>query len=321
MSLTREQYDAIMREYDFIRSKNEELTEKKRAKIYREHPELMAWENRVVTLKVHQSRMKLEGNASVVEDIDDEIMMLMVKRTSLLESAGLTEEDFETICDCKECKDTGYVRGSDNVTRKCQCFRKRELEILYDQSGIRQLLNEENFSKLSLDYRQGEDLERLKKAVGFCRDFVANFDQDYRNIVFCGTVGTGKSYLSSCIAYELLKSYHSVIYLSSQQLFEKLADKQFGDRDSRDDSVDGLSECDLLIIDDLGTELTNSFVASALFGLLNSRHLNRKSTVISTNLDLTEIRDRYSDRILSRLTGSYSFINLTGQDMRKLMRN
>lgn len=319
MSLTREQYDSIMREYDSVRSANQALTERKLAKIYKEYPQLQAWENRIVALKVSQSRFALDGKDEQMEQAEDEVTMLRVRRLSFLESVGLSEEDFDVVCTCKDCKDTGYIIGSDSIRKKCHCFRKRELEILYNQSGIRQLLSEEDFSKLSFAFRQGDDLKKLEDAVDFCKKYIAKFDEDYRNIVFCGTVGTGKSFLSCCIAHELLESYHSVIYLSSQQMFEKLADKQFGNRDERDEITDDLAECDLLIIDDLGTELTNNFVTSALFGLLNERHLHRKSTIISTNLSLQEIRDRYSDRILSRLTGSYSFISLTGQDMRGIL--
>ena len=321
MSLTNEQYDAIMREYDEIRFRNAELTEKKLKDLYERFPELQAWENRAVTLKSQKVRMMLEGaSEEQIENLDDEATMLLVKRVALLEANGLSESDFEPIYDCPDCKDKGFVYDSKGNRHKCHCFREREINILYDQSGIKKFLSAENFSKLSFDFREGEDLEHLKGAVKICREFIGNFDNEYKNLVFSGTVGTGKSFLSCCVAHDLLESGHSVIYLSSISLFEKLAGKQFRrDDDENPDILPDLYECDLLVIDDLGTELTNSFVASSLFALINERELRKKSTIISTNLDLGGIKERYSDRVLSRLMGNYTFLKLTGADMRTLL--
>ena len=313
-----------MREYDMMRQRSIRESEEKTRGIYEKYPELQAWENRAITLKVQQSRASMDGaSKEQLDEISSEISMLLVRRNSLMESAGLTDKDFEPAYRCEECKDTGYIYDESGVRRKCKCFVKREMEILYDQSGIRALLERENFSKLSLDHRQGADLERLKNAVSICRKFVDEFDREYRNILFLGTVGTGKSFLSCCVAHELLESCHSVIYLSSIQLFERLADSRFsGAREEKEDENKIIYGCDLLIVDDLGTELSNSFVASELFGLINERNLMRKSTVISTNLSLEDIRDRYTERVLSRLTGrtgNYMLIELTGADMRQII--
>ena len=321
MSLTNEQYDTIMREYDEIRFRNAELTEKKVRALYEKFPELQAWENRAVTLKARKVRMMLDGASQTdIDNLEDEATMLLVKRVALLETNGLSEADFEPICDCPDCKDTGYVYDAKGNRSKCHCFKAREINLLYDQSGIKSFLEKENFSKLSLDYRTGDDLEHLKGAVKICREFIGSFDNEHRNLVLSGTVGTGKSFLSCCIAHDLLESGHSVIYLSAVSLFDKLAGRQF--RKDEEESGTGLSElydCDLLVIDDLGTELTNSFVASSLFSLINERELRGKSTIISTNLDLAGIKERYSDRVLSRLTGNYTFLKLTGPDMRTLL--
>lgn len=322
MSLTNEQYDSIMREYDRIRNRNARATAEKQKMLYAKFPEIKAWENRAVTLKVREARLKMEGaDEKQIEDIENEVTELLVKRMALLESNGLSNEDFEPIYDCKYCKDTGYVYEPDGTRYKCHCFKDREINILYNQSGIRQLLKTENFSKLSFSYQEGEDLERLKTAASVCKNFVETFDTEYKNLLFNGTVGTGKSFLSCCIASELLETYHSVIYLSSISLFDILAKKQFS-KDSADsvEETGNLYDCDLLIIDDLGTELSNSFVASALFGLINERNLKRKSTIISTNLDLRELGERYSERVLSRLTGNFIFLQLTGKDTRMLVK-
>jgi DNA replication protein DnaC len=158
--------------------------------------------------------------------------------------------------------------------------------------------------------------------VQICQSFIKLFDKDYQNLFFYGTVGTGKSFLSCCVAKELMDRGSLVIYFSSSQLFDTLSKSTF-DKDSKE-AISGISEdicdCDLLIIDDLGTELTNSFVSSQLFSCLNNRHLRKKSTIITTNLSLGELRDRYSDRIFSRITSNYKVCKLTGHDIRMLKK-
>lgn len=151
-----------------------------------------------------------------------------------------------------------------------------------------------------------------------CHEFVKNFKKDYRNILFYGTVGTGKSFLSGCIARELMDAGFSVIYFGASGFFDLLARFSFDYREKAalQELCEDIYSCDLLIIDDLGTEITNSFAASQLFSCLNERSLRKKSMIISTNLKLEEIRDRYSDRIFSRLTGSFALCRLTGPDIR-----
>ena len=154
--------------------------------------------------------------------------------------------------------------------------------------------------------------------MDLCRNFIKNFNQDYHNILFYGTVGTGKSFLSGCIAKELIDQGCSVIYFSSSSLFDMLARYSFDykEKEALQDFCEDIYGCDLLIIDDLGTEITNTFVASQLFSCLNERGLRKKAMIISTNLSLEELRDRYSDRIFSRITSFFSLCKLTGQDIR-----
>lgn len=192
------------------------------------------------------------------------------------------------------------------------------ITLLYEQSNIQEMLQNDNFQSLSYEYYEEEDLSRFKNAVMTCQNFIKNFNSDYHNLFFYGTVGTGKTFLSNCVAKELIESGHSVIYFSAAGLFDLLSRYSFdykGKEDERERYAD-LYQCDLLIIDDLGTELTNQFVASRLFSLLNERHMGKKATVISTNLSLEELRNRYSDRIFSRITSHYELCKLTGPDIR-----
>ena len=144
-----------------------------------------------------------------------------------------------------------------------------------------------------------------------------NFSSEFHNLLLYGDTGVGKTFLSHCIAKELIDASYSVIYFSAVQLFEHFAENTFGGkREERSDGLAPIYECDLLIIDDLGTELTNTFTASQLFACINERILRRKATIISTNLALDDIKSIYSERIFSRLSSSYTMLRLTGDDIR-----
>jgi DNA replication protein DnaC len=240
------------------------------------------------------------------------------KKQALLKNAGFPANYLEPIYQCPDCMDTGYISTEDFHREKCHCLRQQEIAILYEQSNIQETLSRENFSTLSYEYYQDEDLERFKGAVRICHSFIDNFKRDFQNLFFYGTVGTGKSFLSGCIAGELLKKGYSVIYFSSAGLFDTLARYTFDSKakETLYNFYKDLYNCDLVIIDDLGTEVTNSFVASQLFACLNERHLRRMATIISTNLSLEELRDRYSDRVFSRITSNYTLCKLTGPDIR-----
>lgn len=326
MSLTNAQYDSIMKGYEQTRDRNRHLTEQRRQEIYTNFPEYEELDKSVAEKSVAQVKFLLNGDDKALNKLRYSLEGISLKKKELLQNAGYPSDYLEPIYDCPDCKDTGYIDRENGLRKKCHCFHQQELDILYEQSHIRDMIASENFSNLSYEYYEGEDLTRFKKCVNLCYNFVQNFKQDYHNLFFYGTVGTGKSFLSGCIANELLKKGYSVIYFSSLGLFDTLSRYSFDvkSRDSLVDFYEDLYACDLLIIDDLGTEMTNTFVASQLFSCLNERHLRKKSTIISTNLGLEELRDRYSDRIFSRIVSYYDLFKLTGPDIRlykKRMQN
>ena len=151
-----------------------------------------------------------------------------------------------------------------------------------------------------------------------CRDFASSFGSSGRSLFFYGTVGTGKTFLSNCIAREVIESGHSVIYFSASMLFDMLSRNAFDIKrqDNLDYLYNDLYNCDLLVIDDLGTEQSTPFTLSHLFTVLNERISRKKSMIISTNLSLPELKERYQDRIFSRITSSFDFCKLTGPDIR-----
>ena len=147
-------------------------------------------------------------------------------------------------------------------------------------------------------------------------EFVNQFDTTFANLYFFGDTGIGKTFLSNCIAKELLDLGHSVIYFTAFQLFDILSKGVFEKDADAIATHQNIFDCDLLIIDDLGTELSNSFTTSQLFLCLNERILRQKSTIISTNLNMNQVADIYSERVLSRISNSYTIIKLFGDDIR-----
>lgn len=313
MALTKTQYDSIKRGYEERQTRNMRLLAQRRQQIYAQLPEYRELDASVGATSVAHARLLLDGDDSSLAELKRELASKAERRRVLLSQAGYPPDYLEPFYDCPDCLDTGYI-GSE----KCHCFRQQEITLLYEQSGIQEMIARENFDTLSTAYYEGEDLQRFENAVAISHKFVDEFKKSYQNLLFYGTVGTGKSFLSGCIAGELLSRGRAVIYFSASGLFEVLARYSFDtkSKESLYNFCKDLYNSDLVIIDDLGTEVTNSFVTSQLFSLLNERHLRQKATIISTNLNLEEMRDRYSDRIFSRITSNYSLCKLTGPDIR-----
>lgn len=313
MPLTNTQYDRIFRQYEEKQRQNRLETERRRDYVYAHLPRYRELEDQTASLSVEQGKKLLFGDDTALSKLHGSLASLKEQKKQLLLDAGLPADYLEPLFSCPDCRDTGYIERE-----KCHCLRQAEISLLYEQSGIQDMLKRNNFSLLSYEYYEGEALALFRHAVETCHSFIKNFNSDYRNLFFYGTVGTGKSFLSGCVAKELMDQGYSVIYFGAAGLFDLLSSVSFNakNRDERQNTYSDLYRCDLLIIDDLGTELTNQFTASQLFSLLNERHLGKKSTLISTNFSLAELRDRYSDRIFSRITSNFEVCRLAGEDIR-----
>ena len=203
-------------------------------------------------------------------------------------------------------------------------LKQAAIDLVYTQSNLQGILEKENFDTFSYDYyaddiydnTQLSSLEAARNAVVQCHRFVDTFDDTFENLLLFGDTGVGKTFLSNCVAKELLDTGHSVIYFSAHHLFELLAQKTFTREPQAAESYRNIFDCDLLIIDDLGTELTNTFTTSQFFVCLNERIRKQKSTLISTNLELFDIASIYSERIFSRISNSFIILHLFGNDIR-----
>ncbi len=322
MALTNSQYQSIFRTYEEQQLRNRKKMEDKLQYINTHVPGYRELSHQISSLALDRARSLLSDDETSYEEWKSSFDAMIQKRDSLLIGAGLDPTFLSPEYLCENCRDTGYIGHE-----KCPCFKQKIITLLYEQSNIKDLLEENNFSRLSLEFYEGEDLSRFQNAVRTCRDFIQTFSLNPgRNLFFYGTVGTGKSFLSGCIAKELIESGFSVIYFSAVELFEQISRHSFDYRQTEElqDLNDELYSCDLLIIDDLGTELTNAFSSSRFFSCLNERLLRKKSVIISTNLSLQELRDRYSDRIFSRVTSNFDLCKITGPDIRmyrKRMQN
>jgi len=313
VTLTNSQYDAIQREYDAIQARNRRIMDERRDEVFSCCPTYEETAASVSSLSVEYGKKLLAGDPNAFTDYKSALSALSAKKARLLADAGFPADYLDEVCDCPDCHDTGYVNG-----KRCRCFTRRIISLLYEQSNLQKLLDEENFSVLSYDYYKGEDLANFKKAVESSLQFVKNFPDEYKNLLFFGSVGTGKTFLSKCIAGEMLNRGHSVIYFSATAFFNTLAQYSFdtNNKEMLYKTYEDLYNCDLVIVDDLGTELSNTFTNSQFFSFLNERHLRKKPIIISTNLNLEELKNRYSERIFSRLTSNFIFRKFSGPDIR-----
>lgn len=318
MSLGNAQYDAIMRTYEERRIANRHLTEEHKSEVYDLIPAYKQLDIDLGNLSVEQGGKLIKGDQEALRVLREKIEVIRQQKQDLLREYGFPENYLDEVYTCKECKDTGYVDG-----RKCKCLQREIIRVLYAQSNIESVLEEENFDNLSYEYYNDSDVERMRQIVGECKAFVADFDNGYENLLLNGSVGVGKTYLTNCIAKELLESGHSVIYFTSFKLFDTLARYAFRSQETGEDITaihEDIFSCDLLIIDDLGTEMTNSFVSAQLFAILNERGIRKKSTIISTNLSLEALNEKYSERNFSRIFGSYKMIRIEIDDIRLTMK-
>lgn len=319
MALNNSQYDAIMRDYQRLQSLHRHELDDRIQDAYQRFPRLQEIQAQIASESVTCGRQLLGGDEQALERLKEHIHCLSQERAAILLKGGYPSDYLELTYTCPHCKDTGYIGN-----QKCQCFKKAEIDLLYTQSNLQGILEEENFSTFSYDYYSNEikdasgktSLERIHRVTDICHQFIRDFDQTFSNLFFYGDTGVGKTFLSHCIAKELLDTTHSVIYFSAQELFQNFADKRFNRTSEKVDSTEHIYDCDLLIIDDLGTELTNSFVNAELFSCINERLINQKSTIISTNLPLESFASAYSERIFSRISNGYTMLKLFGKDIR-----
>lgn len=251
-----------------------------------------------------------DGAKDAIMEIKARNEALLSERADLLASAGYPTDYTDVKYQCKKCDDSGYVDG-----KMCDCM-KRELVLAgYQSSGLGALISKQSFDNFSLEYYRGAAYENMKMYYTSLQDFAKGFGADtYRNYLLIGGTGLGKTHLSTAVAKAVIDNGFNVVYVSAIDMFSDFERKQFG---GAEDNTKKYFSCDLLIIDDLGTELTNQFTVSCLYNVINSRINTSKSTFINTNLSKKEIESKYAERITSRLFGEYYPLLFSGVDIRQ----
>ena len=282
---------------------------------------------REIDLALRKS-MVLAAQAAFTKGQDAAKAMEQVKQANLAlqeERKALLEENFapgwlDESPLCPHCGGSGYVGAVMCSCLKALCRQEQKQELMQLTTGA------ERFDAFRLDYYPAEPdptlgvspRKLMERNLQICRKYADTFGENSGNLLFVGGTGLGKTFLSACIANEAAEKGASVAYESAPNLFEKLSKNQFEGNDQTRSDCARLTDSDLLIIDDLGTELTNAFVIAALYSLVNDRLLTGKSMIISTNLNIDEISRRYSPQIASRLAGAFRGLTFVGKDIRVL---
>ena len=248
-----------------------------------------------------------------ITPIRERNLELNAKRRSVLKALGYPEDYTEPQYTCKKCSDSGFVG-----TAMCSCFREMVIKENIKSSGIGRLIERQSFENFSLAGYENEARALMEKNLEAAKSFAENFGGAEKNLLLIGPTGTGKTHISTSIAKVLIEKGVEVLYDSAQNIvsaFEK--DKFRSGYGAYEPEGNKYLECELLILDDLGTEFITQFTVSCLYNLLNTRMNKGLSTVISTNLSPAELSEKYEDRIYSRIVGQESRILLfKGKDKR-----
>ena len=320
----------VIREYEKDRDKAVRAQNAKKEEIYRVLPRVFEIDREITGISLSAAKRLLDAGPDdagvLVKSLADDSLRLKDEREKLLRDSGLWEDFNKSLYKCPECKDTGFI-GSE----KCACFKQKLISKFYEMSNLNKVLKKENFDTFNLDLYSKETDQKtgLSPRANMSRiwttalNFVRDFDTEFNNLLFHGNTGLGKTFLCNCIAKELLDKGKAVVYVTSPQLFKLVEQIRFNKSDEEtghEQFFEMIMGCDLLIIDDLGTEVSTIVTASELFNIINTRLLNKKPSIISTNFNPSEFEGIYSSRITSRLFGNYVFCRFAGEDLRIKIR-
>ena len=252
-----------------------------------------------------------------IAQIEKRNNQLIARRSELLEQHGYPADYTDVHYECEACGDTGYLESS-----MCDCMKRALARAGYESSGLGALIGKQTFDNFDFKYYSENDNIRTRVKMGhkLLKDFAQHFDKDtYANYLIAGSTGLGKTHLSTAVAQTVIDRGFDVLYVSAVGMLGDFEEKRFGNGvgASRVNDVSRYYEADLLIIDDLGTEVINKFTQSYIYDVINTRINSRKCTVITTNLTATEINNSYTERISSRILGEYQPILIRGVDIRK----
>lgn len=309
----------LMDMYEKIRTDENRKLMKRREEIKNKYPEILELDTTIQKLCLNLSMAALRGitDQNELNNIKEEITDLRAKKYEMLVSHGYNPDYLNLHYNCPKCKDTGFIG-----IEKCSCFKSKLIKLYYKDSDLEEAVKTNNFKNFNINlypnhklnderYTPRKNIEDILEYI--TGKYLPNFKNSNTNLLFYGNSGTGKTFLSWCIAKELLDKGFLVVYKTSDDLLRALKDIKFN---NDTDLENLLINCDLLIIDDLGSEQITDFSSTELFTLINKKILKNKKMLISTNLSLPLISKRYSERISSRIIGEFKLFKFFAEDIR-----
>ena len=324
----------VLHEYELKRNNAVIEAEARKKELLSVNPRLAEIENELSSISIKTAKSILISNEKekikLLSELKKQTSTLIKEKNAFLKTISKDSSYLNPHFDCKLCKDTGYII-KENTTSMCSCLKQRIFDIAYNKSNMGNL-ERENFSTFNIRMFSDKPNKELYKSeisprqnINLIREkaenFINNFDDpSEKNLLFTGNTGLGKTFLTNCIASELLKLGKTVLYQTAPGMLDSIIDTKFGKETSVANLLDNILNVDLLIIDYLGTEKTNNLKITELFTIINTRLLNQNhkitKTIISTNLTMEELNKTYTSRISSRLVGSYSLLRFFGEDLR-----
>ena len=321
MGYNEETVNKILKEYDIMRTKAENKRDKYVAQIYEKYPRLLEIHNQINRLGFENAKKIMnepKKSAEFNNKFKKELLELTEEKDKILKANNIPKDFEEPKYSCPVCKDTGYVGN-----KKCGCFKKKLIESAYHESNLTNSKYNQTFENFDLNFYSDEkketqmsDREIMAEILEDCKRFCKDFDLPGSNILMTGKPGLGKTFLSNCIANEILNKGKTVNYARATTLFSSYEDYRFGRKRNNEFDYDKTYNTDLLIIDDLGTENLTKTGLSFLFDLLNERLDRGKKMIINTNFNMNEMSKTYTSRITSRIYESFIILHFRGEDIR-----
>ena len=314
--------EILLTEYEEKRRRKEIEFDKRREEIYAKIPRLAEIENEINKNSIDKTRAILNGSKNI-EEFNQRNLKLLEEKEKIVKKENI---ELKIKYECNNCKDTGYVKDKNGRTVMCNCLKQKLINLSYNQSNLSDI-EKDNFENFNENLFSDEGKKSARKNINTIKKaslkFIEEFDnKNTKNLLFTGNTGLGKTYMSNCIANELLKKGKNVLYQTAPVLLETIIDNKFNkyNNQNSDEFYNNILTVDLLINDDLGAECLNSMKVSELFTILNTRILNLNNkitkTIISTNLSIEQIFKIYEERIGSRIAGYYDIYQFFGDDLR-----
>ena len=305
-------------ELDKIRARNAAERELRTEEAYAREPEIRRCDERMRAQMIELTRLTLSGGeeaAPRIETLREENLALQQRRRELLRRLGHGGDWLDEIVSCEKCRDSGVYGGG-----VCTCLKKLYNAELTRDVGVLLRSGEESFEKFDLSLYDADARGTMKKVYTAVKAFAERFPEGPNNLLFQGGTGLGKTFLSACVARAVAARGYSVCYDSASAVVGSFEAQKFSHSEEADARVRRMLACDLLILDDLGTEMPTPMADSALYQLLNTRLAEGKKTIVSTNLSFEEMDRRYGAQICSRIRGSFERLPFVGRDIRLLKK-